>query len=97
MNTITMNKSDWSGEIATIEYSDAGEFSINGYDFRLEIKEDAETEAGAIAFLHGEGWSTPLHSFIFLGNWSKRLPHLNEPFSLEEAVRRAAVYVFNHV
>lgn len=83
MPQTTLNRSNWTGEEVTIEYTKDGRFNDVGEKFKLTVLEFFGENA--VVELTGEGWEHPLESFYI------------EEYTMERAVRVAVRWVSNHI
>jgi hypothetical protein len=88
METVTTNKSNWSGETANVKVSKNLEFTINGDKFQIvDInKMESVTANGGWATLIGEAWDEPLKTLYFLDDKTDL-----------EIVEQAIKWVYNYV
>lgn len=96
MNAITFNAEDWTGEEITVEYNDNLEFELSGHKWMLDVKHH-DRDGSASAKLIGDEWAKPLHTIFFVGHYGEGLEYLDDAWSPEEAIRRAAIYIRNCV
>jgi hypothetical protein len=95
LKEITTNCHDWSGDVITVPYIEEENtlrFELNGYEWEVEVEERSDHVK---ATLNGDEWDHSLvHWYWFHGF---RCEALNESFTPEEAVKRAIIYIRNHV
>lgn len=100
MNTTpAFNVQDWSGDVVTIDYTDAGEFTFRGTKWNLEVVHDTDEAGDAHTFvtLNGDGWDEPLKTFIYIEFASPVLESMSDRYTLEDAVIEAARWISNYV
>lgn len=85
MNTVTMNLENWTGEVATIAYTDAMRFKMYGYTFKVDVTRTFE-DGGCVAALNSPDWEDSLTELYFIDNETP-----------EQMVRKAVIYVANRV
>ena len=86
MNTVTLNRDNWTGEVATVKFDDAGRFEDLDEKWKVTLV-NLYKDGDAVWELTGEGWEHPMKSFFIDA----------ESNSLEEAVKRAVVWISNHI
>lgn len=92
MNRVTLNRDNWTGEVVTVEYDDAGRFEDLGEKWKVTLI-NLQKDGDAVWELTGDGWTHPLQTFYIEADSIHQQYH----HSLDKAVRSAVVWISNYI